>query len=172
MTRRSFIRIIVTGAMLGGGATDAMAQANLHKMFPPGAARCYQGKFPAKAPVGKKVDRIWLSASLEHLKQDKAGDLIMLDLRVRLRNWKVVRTAGIICHKQADDTWTCSEHACNDHPVVLKPKPSGREGWILDLQGGLTLQGACGSAEGQSQLELRRFDQVYWLTAVAPQACR
>jgi hypothetical protein len=135
-------------------------------------ASCYESSRGPKTPVGKKVDKLWLFASLEHIKQDKPGDLIMLELEVRLRNWKRMKTVGLVCFKQTDETWRCNEHTCNGRSVLLNV--AGPDMLTLDLQGGLTLQDACGShnTEKRAQLELARLDQRFRLKRTFWAACR
>jgi len=167
--RRLFRGVATLVALMLAAGAEA---ATLGELFPPGVASCYESSRGPRPPVGNKIDKLWLFASLEHLKQDKPGDLIMLGINVRLRNWKRMKTVGLICFRQADETWRCNERTCNGRTILLKVE--GADKLALDLQGGLTLQDACGSqdTEKQSQLDLARFDQMFRLKRTFWAACR
>ena len=71
---RRLVRGVATlvALMLAAGAEAA----TLGELFPPGVASCYESSRGPKPPVGKKIDKLWLFASLEHLKQEVSQQVL------------------------------------------------------------------------------------------------
>ena len=177
-------RILAAGvavtSVLSPGVTRA---ATLGELFPAGGATCFAAQYD-----GKHLDRhprqriagVRLSTAADSSPAGQPVDLLLLDLDIVLRgNAKRQKTVGVICLKQADETWRCNEHTCNGRTIELKAE-SGE--LVLDLHdrngpvrpGTLTLRSACESqaVEMRTELKLGNADQVFRLKRASAETCR
>src|SRR5262245_38062480 len=95
--------------------------ATLGDLFPSGAAACFAVQQDAKhleRNPRQRIAAVRLSSPADPSRAGDPADLLMLDLDVSLRGGaKRTKTVGVICLKQADETWRCNEHTCNGRAI-------------------------------------------------------
>lgn len=179
LSRLSRVGAAYVALMLAAGAQAA----TLGEIFPPGAATCFAVQYDGRhldRSANQQIIAVRLSTPADPAIAGKPADLIILELDVTLRASRTrTKTTGVICFRQADETWRCNQHTCNGQPVDLRPE--GADGVVLDFRRGnpgrgvdLIVQGACGAqdVERQRQLTLGRADQLFRLKRMPAAACR